>query len=60
MAESDAAKLAKKKLYIINWERKAFRFVISVLAVILGSNNIIIKFIYEYDARLGLDLTSNF
>ena len=32
----------------------------SALAVILGSNNIIIEFIHEYNARLELDLTSNF
>ena len=60
IAEPDAAELVKKKPYIINLVRKAFRFIVSILAVILGSNNNIIKFIYKYNARPGLNLTSNF
>ena len=60
MVKPDAAKLAKKKPYIINWVRKTFRFIISALAVILDSNNITIKSIYEYNARPGLNLAPNF
>ena len=60
MTEPDAAKLAKKKLYITNQERKAFRFIISILIVTLGSNNITIEPIYEYNARPGLNLALNF
>ena len=60
MAEPDAAELAKKKPYITNQVRKAFRFIVSTLAVTLGSNNIIIESIHEYNARFGLSLTPNF
>ena len=60
MAKPDAAELIKKKPYIISWVRKAFRFIVFILAVTLSSNNIIIESIYEYDARPGLDLASNF
>ena len=60
MVKPDAAELAKKKLYITNQERKAFRFIISTLIVILDSNNIIIESIYEYNARFGLNLAPNF
>ena len=60
MAEPDAAKLIKKKLYIINQVRKAFRFIISTLAATLGSNNITIEFIHEHNARPGLNLAPNF
>ena len=52
MAKPDAAELAKKKPYITNQVRKAFKFIISTLAATLSLNNIIIESIHEYNARL--------
>ena len=60
MVKPDAAELAKKKLYIINQIRKAFRFIVFTLAATLDSNNITIESIHEYNARPGLNLAPNF